>query len=159
MELSENEKTEAIKIWRDNHYRCYKGKTMYATTNPCETCIVLKCWEKAGKEKNMLYKVRTGDILLCKNEFFDFTNAYLVVYDAQNGFGLWCITCGESVGFYGEDIEKMKQDISNNMNIQAVVPKEEIISYLNDNCKPDFPVRVHEGFHELDLEIECRERD
>lgn len=39
------------------------------------------------------------------------TNAYLIVYDNDNGFGLWCLGCGEALGFYGNDVAQMKADI------------------------------------------------
>ena len=47
-ELSEKEKAEAAKIWRDSYYSCYKGKDMYATENPCDTCTASQCM---GKEE------------------------------------------------------------------------------------------------------------
>ena len=49
-ELSEKEKAEAAKIWRDSYYSCYKGKDMYATENPCDTCTDSQCLgrEEAG---------------------------------------------------------------------------------------------------------------
>lgn len=49
-ELSEKEKAEAAKIWRDSYYSCYKGKDMYATENPCDTCTASQCLgrEEAG---------------------------------------------------------------------------------------------------------------
>lgn len=67
-------------------------------------------WVDGGK-KNMLYQLRTGDVILCENKPLDQTNAYLIVYDTDNGFGLWCLGCGEALGFYGDDVEKMKTDI------------------------------------------------
>ena len=80
----------------------------------------------------MLYQLRTGDVILCENKPLDQTNAYLIVYDTDNGFGLWCLGCGEALGFYGDDIEKMKTDILNKdfLNIQSVIPKELISEYL-----------------------------
>lgn len=33
------------------------------------------------------------------------------MYDNDNGFGLWCLGCGEAFGFYGNDVAKMKEDI------------------------------------------------
>lgn len=68
----------------------------------------------------MSYQLRTGDVILCENKPLDQTNAYLIVYDTDNGFGLWCLGCGEALGFYGDDIEKMKTDILNKdfLNIQ-----------------------------------------
>ena len=59
----------------------------------------------------MLYQLRTGDVILCENKPLDQTNAYLIVYDTDNGFGLWCSWVWRSSGFYGDDIEKMKTDI------------------------------------------------
>lgn len=104
----------------------------------------------------MLYKLRTGDILLCENKLKHKTNAYLIVHDSDNGFGLWCLGCGEAVGFYGNNIDKMKSDILNKdfLNIQAVVPKEVMTDYFNSNYKLNFPVKSHDGFNDLDIEIE-----
>lgn len=107
----------------------------------------------------MLYQLRTGDILLCENKPLNQTNAYLIVYDTDNGFGLWCLGCGEALGFYGNDIEKMKTDILNKefLNIQSVIPKELITKYLNSQCKLAFPVKTHNGFHELNITIELEQ--
>lgn len=107
----------------------------------------------------MLYQLRTGDILLCENKPLNQTNAYLIVYDTDNGFGLWCLGCGEALGFYGNDIEKMKTDILNKkfLNIQSVIPKELITKYLNSQCKLAFPVKTHDGFHELNITIELEQ--
>lgn len=107
----------------------------------------------------MLYQLRTGDILLCENKPLNQTNAYLIVYDTNNGFGLWCLGCGEAFGFYGNDIEKMKTDILNKefLNIQSVIPKELITKYLNSQCKLAFPVKTHDGFHELNIVIELEQ--
>lgn len=107
----------------------------------------------------MLYKLRTGDVIFCENKPRNQTNAYLIVYDADNGFGLWCLGCGEALGFYGDDIEKMKTDILNKdfLNIQSVIPKELISEYLNNHYKLAFPVKAHDGFHELNILIELGE--
>lgn len=107
----------------------------------------------------MLYQLRTGDVILCANKPLNRTNAYLIVYDTDNGFGLWCLGCGEALGFYGDDIEKMKMDILNKdfLNIQSVIPKELISEYLNSQCKLAFPIKAHNGFHELNIVIELGE--
>lgn len=107
----------------------------------------------------MLYQLRTGDIILCENKSLNRTNAYLIVYDTDNGFGLWCLGCGEALGFYGDGVEKMKTDILNKdfLNIQSVIPKELICEYLNGQCKLAFPVKAHDGFHELGIVIELGE--
>lgn len=107
----------------------------------------------------MLYQLRTGDVVLCENKPLNQTNAYLIVYDTDNGFGLWCLGCGEALGFYGDDIEKMKTDISNkdSLNIQSVIPKELISEYLSSQCKLAFPVKAHDGFHELNIVVELGE--
>mgnify|MGYP000019024842 FL=1 len=104
----------------------------------------------------MLYKLRTGDVILCENQRLNQTNAYLIVYDTENKFGLWCIGCGEVIGFYGNDTERMKTDIFS-MNIKSIVPKETITEYLNQQCNLALPVRVHDGFHELNIIVELGE--
>lgn len=107
----------------------------------------------------MLYQLRTGDIILCENKPLNQTNAYLIVYDTNNGFGLWCLGCGEAFGFYGNNIEKMETDILNEdfLNIQSVIPKELINEYLNNQHKLAFPVKTHNGRHELNIAIELGE--
>ena len=104
----------------------------------------------------MLYKLRTGDILLCKNKPLNQTNAYLIVRDTDYGFGLWCLSCGEAFGFYGDDTEKMKSDLLDKdfLNLQHIIPKEVMADYFNDNYKLDVPVRSHDGFTELNIEID-----
>ncbi len=106
----------------------------------------------------MLYKLRTGDILLCENKQINKTNAYLIVHDTLKGFGLWCMECGEALGFYGKDTEKMKEDImdKNFLNIQNVVPKETIAEYLNKTYHTRLPIKSHDGYNELDIEIELQ---
>lgn len=96
----------------------------------------------------MLYKLRTGDILLCKNKPLNQTNAYLIVRDTDNGFGLWCLSCGEALGFYGDDTEKMKSDLLNKdfLNLQHIIPKEVMADYFNDNYKLDVPERTYIPF-------------
>ena len=44
----------------------------------------------------MLYQLRTGDVILCENKKANQTNAYLIVYDNDNGFGLWFSECAGS---------------------------------------------------------------
>lgn len=107
----------------------------------------------------MLYQLRTGDVILCENKKSNQTNAYLIVYDNDNGFGLWCLGCGEALGFYGNDVAKMKEDILDKdfLNVQAVIPKELISGYFNSQCKLAFPVKAHDGFHDLDIVIELEE--
>lgn len=104
----------------------------------------------------MVYNLRTGDILLCKNKPLNQTNAYLIVYDIDNGFGLWCITCGEALGFYGKDTNKMKEDILNKdfLNIQFVIQKETICDFINENYKLKYPINSYDGFNDLGIEID-----
>ena len=104
----------------------------------------------------MLYKLRTGDVVLCKNKPLNQTNAYLIVYDDDNGFGLWCLGCGEAVGFFGKDTEKFKQALldENFLHLQTIVPKELLADYFNKNYKLDLPVKAHDGFNELNIIIE-----
>ena len=107
----------------------------------------------------MLYQLRTGDVILCENKKLNQENAYLIVYDIDNGFGLWCLGCGEALGFYGDDIEQMRADILDKdfLNVQSVIPKELISNYLNSQCKLAFPVKAHDGFNKLNIVIELGE--
>ena len=85
----------------------------------------------------MLYQLRTGNVILCENKKLNQTNAYLIVYDNDNGFGLWCLSCGEAFGFYGDDVVKMKENILDKdfLNVQAVIPKELITGYLKQGYR------------------------
>lgn len=67
--------------------------------------------------------------------------------------------CCEALGFYGDDIEKMKTDILNKdfLNIQSVIPKELISEYLSSQCKLASPVKAHDGFHELNIIVDLGE--
>lgn len=49
----------------------------------------------------------------------------------------------------------MKEDILDKefLNIQSVIPKELLSGYFNSQCKLAFPVKAHDGFHDLDIVI------
>lgn len=102
----------------------------------------------------MLYKLRTGDILLCKNKPLNRTNAYLLVHDTEHGFGLWCLGCGEAVGFYGNDTNKLKNDLTGFLNLQHIIPKEILTDFINNNYKLSLPVKAHDGFNDINIEID-----
>jgi len=104
----------------------------------------------------MLYQLKTGDIVLCENKPLSQTNAYLIVYDRDNGFGLWCLGCGEALGFYGDDTDKMKKDLLDKdfLNIQAVIHKEVFSKYVNKNYKLNYPMKPHDGYNGLNLVID-----
>ena len=51
----------------------------------------------------MLYKLRTGDIVICEDTDNKRTNMYLLTYDYFNGYGLRCLTCGDFVGSYKDN--------------------------------------------------------
>lgn len=50
----------------------------------------------------------------------------------------------------------MKEDILDKdfLNVQVVIPKELIAVYLNSQCKLAFSVKLHDGFHNLNIVIE-----
>ncbi len=50
----------------------------------------------------------------------------------------------------------MKEDILDKdfLNVQAVIPKELLSGYFNSQCKLAFPVKSHDGFHDLNIVIE-----
>ena len=106
----------------------------------------------------MLYKIRTGDILLAKNKVLQKTNAYLVVnLGGDDGYGLICLSCGEKVGFYGTDKEKFREDIDGFLSVKYIVPKEEVTSYLNNKYKLKYELKAHDVLidnHELGIEVE-----
>ena len=106
----------------------------------------------------MLYKIRTGDILLAENKVLQKTNAYLVVnLGGDDGYGLICLSCGEKVGFYGTDKKKFREDIDGVLSVKYIVPKEEVTSYLNNKYKLKYEVKSHDVLidnHELGIEVE-----
>lgn len=106
----------------------------------------------------MLYKIRTGDILLAENKIFNQTNVYLVVnFYGEEGFGLVCLSCGTKVGFYGENKEKLEKDINGFLNVKYIIPKEEICNFFNERYKLKYKVKTHDIIRdnsELGIEIE-----
>lgn len=50
----------------------------------------------------------------------------------------------------------MKEDILDKdfLNVQVVIPKELLSGYFNSQCKLAFPVKLHDGFHDLNIVIE-----
>lgn len=109
-------------------------------------------------ERQMLYKIRVGDILLAENKPLSQTNAYLVVnLGMDEGFGLICLSCGSKVGVYGKDIQKFGEDINGFLNVKYIIPKEEICDYFNGKYKLKYKVKAHDIANiddEFGLEIE-----
>lgn len=104
----------------------------------------------------MLYKIRTGDILLAENKQKSMTNMYLVTYDSADGFTLLCVSCGEKVGSYGTDKELLEKNIKEFLNVVKVIPKEVVVDFVNQKYKPRLSVRCHDirEEHELGIEME-----
>ena len=91
----------------------------------------------------MLYRIRVGDILLAENKTLNQTNVYVIVnLGMDEGFGLMCLSCGSIVGIYGEDKEKLMEDIN---------------GFLNGKYKLKYKVKAHDIVNkddEFGLEIE-----
>lgn len=106
----------------------------------------------------MLYQVRVGDILLAENKPLNQTNAYLIVnLSMDEGFGLICLSCGSVVGIYGQDKNRLKEDINGFLNVKYIVPKEEICDYFNGKYKLKYKVKPHDVINvddELSIIIE-----
>lgn len=107
-------------------------------------------------EDKMLYKLRTGDILIAEDKENCRTNLYLITYDLCEGFSLTCMSCGESIGCYKENVDLLQKDIKGLLNVVGVIPKELIVDFANKNYKLDFKVKCHDicEKHELDVEVE-----
>lgn len=92
----------------------------------------------------MLYKLRTGDIVICEDTDNKRTNMYLLTYDYFNGYGLRCLTCGDFVGSYKDNKELMKSDLLNFLHAVAVIPKEIMVAKVNSKIQLNYPIKVHD---------------
>ena len=101
--------------------------------------------------------IRVGDILLAENKTLNQTNVYVIVnLGMDEGFGLMCLSCGSIVGIYGEDKEKLMEDINGFLNVKYIVP-EEICEFFNGKYKLKYKVKAHDIVNkddEFGLEIE-----
>lgn len=103
----------------------------------------------------MLYKLRTGDMLLAEDEKQYRTNLYLITFEENNLWGLRCLICGELVGTF-EKKDDIKQYIESFLSVIQIIPKETITKYMNKEYSMRYPVLVHNTFseHELGLELD-----
>ena len=104
----------------------------------------------------MLYKLRTGDVLLAENKPENRTCAYLLSYDSTDGYSVTCLLCGGKVGSYGKNKELLEKDIKGLMNVVGVIPKETMVGCINKEFKPRLEVKCHDivDDYELGIEIE-----
>lgn len=104
----------------------------------------------------MLYKVRTGDILLCEDKENNRTQMYLITYDSLDGYTLTCLSCGEKVGSYKHNKELLLRDMIGFLHVTQIIPKEVIAEFINDRYHPNLKLQCHDTFeeHELGIEIE-----
>ena len=105
----------------------------------------------------MLYRLRTGDILLCEEKQQKHTCMYLIAWDSLDGYCLYCLSCGDKVGSYKRNKDLLKHDIQNIFNVVGVIPKETMIAMTNNNYNMKYPIKVHDiicEYNELGLEIE-----
>lgn len=96
--------------------------------------------------------IRNGDIILAEDTVSERTNAYLVVHFHEEGIGLVCLTCGDKVGFYGDDKEFFKKHLEKFFNIRYILHKEDLCSQFN-SYPLNFPVELHKSLWD-DFEIE-----
>lgn len=108
----------------------------------------------------MLYRIRTGDILLAENKSKNLTNAYLVTC-LKNGkdmeFALVCLTCGLVLGNYGKGDSAraiLVKDIKEILHVRKVIPKEQVALFINRNYDLGFPVKIHDSPEKYELGIE-----
>lgn len=105
----------------------------------------------------MLYKLRTGDILLAENKTLNITNAYMITYHSEDGYGLLCLSCGEQVGYFGLDKEKFKWYITEVLPVKNVIPKEYMTDFINGKFNLKYKYRTHDikrTTFELGIEVE-----
>ena len=108
----------------------------------------------------MLYRIRTGDIILAENKFDKITNSYLIVnFGGEDGFGLICLSCGDKVGFYGKDKSKFLKDLKGFFNVNYIIPKEYMVDYFNNNYKLDYKVESHDIFEDNEFGVEFELED
>lgn len=104
----------------------------------------------------MLYKVRTGDILLCEDKEHNKTQIYLITYDSLNGYTLTCLSCGEKVGSYKDNKDALLHDMKGFLHVIQIIPKEIMAELINERYHPKMKLQCHDTFeeHELGIEIE-----
>lgn len=104
----------------------------------------------------MLYRIRTGDILLCENKGENKTLMYLITYNSLDGYTLTCLSCGEKIGYYKDDKNALLRDLKGFLNLIQIIPKEVIAELINEKYHPKMKLSCHDTFkeHELGIEIE-----
>ncbi len=104
----------------------------------------------------MLYRVRTGDVLLCEDQEHSKTQMYLITYDSLNGYALTCLSCGEKVGSYKHNKDALMHDMNGFLHVIQIIPKEIITELINEKYHPNLKIECHDTFeeHELGIEIE-----
>ena len=108
------------------------------------------------KKETMLYKVRTGDILLCNDESHNRTQMYLITYDSIEGYTLVCLSCGSIVGSYKHNKDLLLKDMKGFLNVTQIIPKEILADFVTSKYNPTPKVFQHDICceHELGIEIE-----
>lgn len=104
----------------------------------------------------MLYKIRTGDVILCEDKEHNKTQVYLITYDKFDGYTLTCLSCGEKVGCYKHNKDALLRDIKGILNVKQIVPKEIIAEFINEQYHPKMKLQCHDvlGEQELGIEVE-----
>ena len=122
----------------------------------CEDIWNTTCEHFDFKNNTMLYKVRTGDILLCKDKSHDRMQMYLITYDSCDGYSLICLTCGDKIGSYKHNKELLLHDMKNFLNVVQIILKEIIINFVTTQYKMSPKLICHDicEEHELGVEIE-----
>lgn len=104
----------------------------------------------------MLYRVRTGDILLCEDKCNSKTQMYLITYDSLDGYTLTCLSCGGKVGSYKYDKDLLLKDLKDFLNVIGIIPKEVLAEFIEKQYRTRLPIQCHDILeeHELGIEIE-----
>ena len=80
----------------------------------------------------MLYRVRTGDILLCEDKCHNKTQMYLITYDTLDGYTLTCLSCCNRVGSYKHNKVLLLEHMKGFLHVIQIIPKEIIANFIKE---------------------------
>lgn len=104
----------------------------------------------------MLYRVRTGDILLCEDKGHNKTQVYLITHDEFDGYTLICLSCGCKIGSYKHDKDLLLKHMKELLHVVQIIPKEIVADFINNKYHLNLKLQCHDicKEHELGIEIE-----
>ena len=105
-------------------------------------------------DETMVYRLRTGDILLANHGESNQTFMYLLVHDSNVGYAIYCLSCGDMVCFFKDDKKELEDEIRTFFDVKGVIPKEVMAEIINKKYVFENPVNPHDIFDEEELGIE-----